>query len=395
MKLKCQPEDFLVEELPTVAAAERGRYTLYRLVKRDLGTIEAVASIRRRWNLDTRQVQYGGLKDRHAVTTQYLTIADGPQTSITDPRYSLEPLGRLPHPYSSQSFRGNRFELVLRDLTSGPLAAIEGELATVAQDGLPNYFDDQRFGSVGGSGQFIAQAWLQGEHERALRLALAEDNAFDRSSARSTKKTVRDLWGKWVEMKARLERSSTRSIITYLVDHPTDFAGAFARLPRDIRALYFSAFQSHLWNSMLARFIEDAVPAAERTALVLKMGTLPFPRRVSPEARARLEGQMLPFPSSRSPEPEGLLGQAALRTLEPIKLSWHDLRVRKLKDVFFSKGERACLFFPEALHYKSEADALHPRRKALRLSFELGKGSYATILVKRISRGAGDGAGLT
>ncbi len=395
MKLKCQPEDFRVEELPVVTPSQRGRYMFYRLVKRDLGTIEAVASIRRRWNLDPRQVQYGGLKDRHAITTQYLTISDGPQNSITDARYSLEPLGRLPRPYSSQDFRGNRFELVMRDLTSQTLAAILAELETLAPDGLPNYFDDQRFGSVGDSGQFIAGAWLAGNHEHALRLALAEDNAFDRSTARSAKKLVRELWGRWDELKAALERSSTRSIITYLVDHPTDHAGAFARLPREIRSLYFSAFQSHLWNTMLARFIERTAPEPERTAITLKMGTLPFPRQVGQETRARLAGQSIPFPSSRSPMPEDSIGEAATLALEPLSLSWSDLKVRKLKDVFFSKGTRDALFYPRALVHEVMDDSLHLKRKAIRLSFELGKGSYATILVKRVTRATGSSVELS
>ena len=78
MKLKCRPEDFRVEELPLVSPDGPGRYTFYRLTKRDVGTIEAVEAICRRWNLAGRRVSYAGLKDRHAVTTQYLTIVDGP-----------------------------------------------------------------------------------------------------------------------------------------------------------------------------------------------------------------------------------------------------------------------------------------------------------------------------
>ncbi len=68
-------------------AAAEGRYTLYRLTKRGLGTIEAIEAICRRWNLSSRQVSYGGLKDRHAVTIQYLTILEGPAT--------LAPRGQL------------------------------------------------------------------------------------------------------------------------------------------------------------------------------------------------------------------------------------------------------------------------------------------------------------
>ena len=102
MKLKCQPEDFRVEELPLVSPDGPGRYTFYRLAKRDVGTIEAVEAICRRWNLAARRVSYAGLKDRHAATTQYLTIADGPPQSASGPNFELEPVGRLSHPYGPQ-----------------------------------------------------------------------------------------------------------------------------------------------------------------------------------------------------------------------------------------------------------------------------------------------------
>ena len=116
MKLKCQPEDFRVEELTDAQIAGSGRYTFYRLSKRDLGTIEAVEAICRRWNLSGRRVSYAGLKDRHAATVQYLTIADGPSHEMSTPQFELEPLGRLGQPYSSRQLLGNRFEMVLRDL---------------------------------------------------------------------------------------------------------------------------------------------------------------------------------------------------------------------------------------------------------------------------------------
>ena len=62
---------------------------------------------------------------------------------------------------------------------------------------------------------------------------------------KAQKAILRAYWGRWTEAKARLDRSSARSIVTYLVDHPTDYRGAFARLGRELRTLYFSAFQSH------------------------------------------------------------------------------------------------------------------------------------------------------
>ena len=388
MKLKCQPEDFRVEELPLVSPAGHGRYTFYRLTKRNIGTIEAVEAICRRWNLAGRRVSYGGLKDRHAVTVQYLTIADGTLKPINTPSVELEPMGRRPQPYGPRHFRGNRFQLVLRDMAEAEIVRASSEIPSLSSDGLPNYFDDQRFGSVGYSGEFIAHAWLVGNHERALELALAEANPFDRSGVKAQKAILRAHWGQWTEAKARLERSSARSIVTYLVDHPTDFRGAFARLRHEFRTLYFSAFQSHLWNLILARWIEHWTEPEQRVYIELKAGRFPFPRRLTKEQVQVLNESPIPLPASRNPLPQGVLGTVIEQVLTGFQLEWPELRVKHLKDVFFSKGNRACLLFPEMLELATIDDDLHPGRRGMRLSFELSKGSYATIMVKRITAAA-------
>jgi len=133
MKLKRQPEDFQVEELPTVSGGDHGRFGFYRLTKRGIGSLEAIEAIRRRWNLSGRQIGYGGLKDKHAVTVQYLTIFEGPDRGLREHSFDLEPIGRLVRPYGPDQFRGNRFTVVLRDLSASAVEKARkalGELPT-------------------------------------------------------------------------------------------------------------------------------------------------------------------------------------------------------------------------------------------------------------------------
>jgi tRNA pseudouridine13 synthase len=385
MKLKRQPEDFQVEELPLVAGGDRGRFAFYRLTKRGMGTLEAIEAICRRWDVAGRRVSYGGLKDRHARTVQYLTIVDGPDRALHEASFDLEPLGRLPDPYGPAQFRGNRFVVVLRDLSSEALARAVGAISELPRDGLPNYFDDQRFGSVGFGGEFIARAWLAGDHERALRLALAEPNPSDRPGTKAEKAILRESWGRWPEAKARLGRSHARSLVTYLVDHPSDFRGAFARVRRELRSLYFSAFQSHLWNLLLGCWIERTTRPDQRVAIDFKVATLPIHRGLDPDQAAILAALRIPLPASRTPLPEGPASAVALEVLGPLGLSWDDLRVRHLQDVFFSRGTRPALFFAENLEHSVAADELERGRMKLRLAFELPKGAYATLVVKRLT----------
>ena len=59
-------------------------------------------------------------------------------------------------------------------------------------------------------------------------------------------------------------------------------------------------------------------------------------------------------------------------------------RLRKLRKTFFGKGLRDALVAPAGLKASDGADELNRGRRKLALSFELPKGSYATILVKRL-----------
>ena len=388
MKLKRQAEDFQVEELPVVEPGDRGRFTFYRLSKRGLGTLEAIEAIRRRWNLAGEQIRYGGLKDRHAATVQYLTILSGPTRPLLESSFKLEPLGFLSHPYGPAHFRGNRFAMVLRDLSRPAADTAVRAVEELPRDGLPNYFDDQRFGSVGFDGGFVAQAWLAGDHERALRLAIAEPNLSDRPETKAEKTILRECWGNWSAAKVRLERSHARSLVTYLVDHPTDFRGAFARVRRELRTLYFSAYQSFLWNLMLGALIERTTWAEQRVPIDFKVATLPLHRGLDTVQAATLRSWQIPLPASRTPLPPGPARDLAIDVLTPLGLTWEEIRVRHLKDVFFSKGTRPALFFAEGLTHALADDELYPGRRKLSLTFELPKGAYATLVVKRVTDGA-------
>src|SRR5262245_40530355 len=153
-----------------------------------------------RWKIDRRRISYGGLKDRHALTRQFVTIERGPRQALKQSSFDLAYLGQASRPFGPKDIKGNRFRIVMRDFLPKGAAAAREALDEIDRDGLPDYFDDQRFGSLGESGDFVARAWCEGNYERALWLALADPNEHDRPRDREQKRLLRDGWGKWGEL---------------------------------------------------------------------------------------------------------------------------------------------------------------------------------------------------
>ncbi len=384
MKVKCQPEDFQVEEL-TDFPLDGGPYAVYRLTKRGVGTPEAVELVARCWNLPRRRIAYGGLKDRHALTTQHVTIHAGPQRNLTRPNLTLEYLGQASRPFQPSDIRANRFVVVVRDVRPSQVPVVERALQAVETDGLANYFDDQRFGSVGASGQFVAVPWCRGDYERALWLALAEPYEHDRSDEKRQKRLLRQHWGDWARCKELLGRSHRRSLVSFLADRPNDFRGALARLRQDLRSLYLAAFQSHVWNRLLAEVLRQECGDERLVPVRLRFGPVPFPCGLSEAERGRLSELTLPLPSARIRHEIGPYGPLVERILSDYGLTLRQMRVKYPRDSFFAKGWRRAWVVPSSLSWQFEPDERYSGHSKVTLRFELPRGSYATLLVKRLA----------
>jgi tRNA pseudouridine13 synthase len=383
MKLKRLPQDFQVEEQIDLAA-QGGPFALYRLTKQSLGTPEAIDAVLARWNLARWQVGYAGLKDRHALTTQFLTIKGGPRRGLEQTSLKLEYVGQTSRELHARDITANRFTVVIRDLTEGKLAAAEQALATIAESGLPNYFDDQRFGSLGESGDFIAQPWCLGNYERATWLALAEPNVHDDPAEREQKQILRDCWNDWPRCKSALARSHRRSIVTYLADKPGDFRRAIALVRQDLRSIWLAAFQSHLWNQLLAALVRQTCRAEQFTPLALGRREVPFFTSLDDLQRQQLDQAVLPLPSARLHLDDGPLKTLYDQVLAAEGIELRQIRVKYPRDTFFSKGERRAVFQPGELWHSPAADEIYRGRHQLELRFTLPRGAYATILIKRV-----------
>ncbi len=168
---KASPDDFRVEEVPLYEPSGTGEHLYVTFEKRGLTTDEAVRSLARAAGVQPRDVGVAGVKDKHAVTTQTVSLPIPPAAKGGDPSAKIE-AAELPgirilsmvrhgNKLKTGHLAGNRFDLVLRQVRLADVPEIEERFAALSRDGVPNAYGVQRFGTLGDNA-LRAREWLGG-----------------------------------------------------------------------------------------------------------------------------------------------------------------------------------------------------------------------------------------
>ncbi len=173
-RIRSVPEDFRVEEVLGFDADDEGPHVMLTVEKREANTHWVAGELARHAGIPAREVGYAGLKDRHAVTVQHFTLnldrkPEPDWSALTDGGIKVLKSARHRRKLKTGALQGNRFRLVLRDM-SGPVDALRPRLEAIRSKGVPNYFGMQRFGR-GAANLEKAEAALSGRlriHDRRL-----------------------------------------------------------------------------------------------------------------------------------------------------------------------------------------------------------------------------------
>ncbi|EKT54048.1 tRNA pseudouridine(13) synthase TruD [Providencia sneebia] len=182
-KLKTYPEDFIVKEDLGFELDGEGEHVMVRIEKTGCNTQFVAEQLAKFAKISARAVSYAGLKDRQAVTEQWFCLQmPGKET----PNFSLFQLEgcrvlaitRQKRKLRIGSLKGNQFELTIRDISQPE--DVEPRLHKIAEQGVPNYFGEQRFGR---DGQNLVQALRWAKKE--IQVRERNKRSFYLSAARS------------------------------------------------------------------------------------------------------------------------------------------------------------------------------------------------------------------
>jgi tRNA pseudouridine13 synthase len=325
-----------------------------------------------------------GLKDRQGITIQYMSLAGGREVNLATAELKVEPVGFAEAPLSSADSLGNAFELTVRGLTRGDIHCLRSNLPVVRQYGVPNYFDDQRFGNLTHAQGWIYKGLCLGHTEEALRRLLGAPSPRDDERHRRFKEGLARHWGDWRECRDVAGRfGAHHSVFEHLAKQPDDFAGAFQHIATRLKLIHLYAWQSHLWNRALAQWMRDELALEERVVLECEDGPLVAPR-AAPSAAMLAKGS-LRLPGERLED----VVDARERALFDAILREEGLAPERMGVAvpgFQLKGEeRELILRPAHLRVRPpEEDNLNPGAWAVRVRFELPRGGYATLVVKRL-----------
>lgn len=187
-QLRSVPEDFVVDEDLGFEPDGHGDHLLLHIRKRETNTEWLARELARHAGIKPVDVGFAGLKDRHAVTTQWFSLHLPEQQSVDWSGLSLAgveilAMQRHRHKLRRGELRGNHFRLRLRAL-DGDIESLPARLQRVATQGVPNYFGEQRFGINGGNlaeaeRMFAERNKVHDRHKRGLYLSAARSFLFN------------------------------------------------------------------------------------------------------------------------------------------------------------------------------------------------------------------------
>ena len=384
LKLKVRPSDFKVtERLADGIVSDQGPYRVYRVRKEKLTSLEAATELANTVGVPSGEIGLAGLKDRQGVTTQFMSARHGPPVSINMPGLSIQNAGYAAENLDASASEGNDFQIVARDLSDPDIDRIRESIDAVRTYGLPNYFDSQRFGNIRHGQGWIALDLLKGDIKGALQRLVASASPFEPPAKRRLKDALWRSFGDWGACRSIAGKLGRyHSVFEHLRRDPEDFAGAFHRVATRERLIHLYAFQSHLFNRALALHVAESCP--DRFAVDGIEGKLRFPNQEvwMPEA---WDGQLM-LPGERlqgveDPDQRALYGRIlGVLGLEPDALVLPDVPGFQLKP-----EPRPGRVVPIELRVRpAEDDNEFRGRRMVKLQFGLPRGSYATLVVRRL-----------
>ncbi len=376
-------EDFQVEEIPLYPCSGKGEHLYLWIEKTGITTRNLLSQLSQGLKLKDREIGYAGLKDARALTRQMISI---PFNKIDDiGKLDLKGCKILKISRHNNKLRlghlsGNRFTITLRNTLAEAVPRAEKILTQLQQRGVPNLFGEQRYGILGNSAK-LGQLFVQKEFTLFCQEFIGDPQLIRNPEWKKAAEYFQQgqLQAAYDNLpgKMRDERRLLRMLLEGKSHHT-----AVTALPRNLLRLFLSATQSYFFDQLLQQrlagldlLIDGDIAVKHSNGACFRVENAVQEQHrannfeISPSAP--LFGSKVMLAMGQPGTAEKTLLQESGLTLD----SW------KLPQGLTMPGERRPLRVP-----LGEVQIVHAGKSHLTLSFILPKGSYATSVLRELTK---------
>lgn len=395
-RLKERPEDFLVDEIPLYTPCGEGEHIYLTLQKRLLSTYEMVAVVASHFGVRRKDVGYAGLKDKHAVTRQTVSIYAPGKRAEHFPELRHDGLQMLGVAYHANKLRpghlrGNRFSIRIRGVRPTDAVTAKAVLERLRETGVPNRVGEQRFGLIENN-HLVGAAIVRGDWEGAVRELLGPSERFPQVNAEARRLFAA---GKLQEaLRAFPYQARVELIVLNALSQGASPARAMNALDDTFIGYYLSAFQSAVFNAVLDERVEaGALGVLEAGDVAMKhVNQAVFSVTPSvleePATRERLKSFEIspsgPMWGGGMKRATGATDAREVRALSAAGVTPEMMEPTKSRASSLVDGKRRPLRVP--LVDPEVEGGVDEHGAYVRIAFELPRGSFATVVAREIMK---------
>jgi len=394
--IKQRPEDFLVDEIPAYEPCGQGEHFYLLVQKRNLSTLELVRILAQHFNVPPGDVGYAGLKDKHAITRQVISIRATGRKIEDYPMIQDERVSVLWSDYHNNKLRpghlkGNRFSIRIRNVRPQDVLHAKRVLDRLERTGVPNRVGPQRFGLLQNN-HLIGRAMIARDFPRVLDELLAPNAAFPAQNADARALYAQRKFAEAISLYPRSARTETFALrmlargekpskIVYAID-PT--VGRFM----------ISAFQSAVFNAVLDERLAEGtfntilpgdLAFKHENGSIFAIDDATFADPATAERAAKLEiSPTGPMWQGRMMRASGERDAAERRALERLGITLAQVEDFTKKAPQLIEGSRRPLRVP--LIAPDVEGGVDEHGAYVRVAFELPRGCFATAVLPEIMK---------
>jgi tRNA pseudouridine13 synthase len=387
--IKTRIEDFFVEELPLYQPCGEGTHVYILIERRGISTMDALGTIARALGIRRLDIGYAGQKDARAVSRQWISVDHikiEKLQGLDIPKVKMLEFARHGKKLKTGQLAGNRFIIRLRKLERPRPEAekiAKDVLEILGKRGVPNFYGKQRFGNRRDS-HLLGGAIVKGKTEEFVDLLLGrpDDNelpVFSEARGLYEKGDYKGAFKKWPYSFADQRRA-----LKTLIETDGNKRKAYNVVDKLLKKFFVSAFQSELFNQVLEARMPDIDKLLTGDMAYKHINGAMFKVEDTAVEQPRCEAFEIsptgPLPGGRMAALTGPAGEIENRILAKTQLNERDLE--QLEN-YVRGGRRPLRFHPRNWAVSSGTDDLG---QYLELKFELDSGSYATTLLREISK---------